>query len=220
MDLHLLFRPYKVTIRGALKQPFYKRPKTSSRVSGTNVLQRTYIVGGNFRGGTTAIAKMFISSGIFMGENLSGNLEDPEFQFASPRLIRKLAAQRNQLHDLWGWKFPLSFEKLPRTLKHLRSPHVVLVYRDPYAVALSEHLRVGQNLCQMLFRTSKINQNMSKFYRNYHRETPIHLVSYEHLLTRTEETAAALFDFAGLNVDVQEISKTVKPAQDKKSYNY
>ena len=52
--------------------------------------------------------------GIFMGDELPNNYEDPRFgPGQAPARMRAAIAERNEAHDIWGWKFPAA-SNLPR----------------------------------------------------------------------------------------------------------
>ena len=89
--------------------------------------QRTVIVLGVPRGGTSMVAKILSVLGVFMGDKLGATYEDPDFFRVMQRFgnmppwrrkwhflqrrkvlsdIQSLVAQRNVDHEVWGWKFP------------------------------------------------------------------------------------------------------------------
>lgn len=78
--------------------------------------------------------------------------EDPEFnallarRWLSRRHLRRLVAQRDRIHDLWGWKYPGTVRHLGIAIRALRAPHLVWILRDPLAIAAREHLATGAPL--------------------------------------------------------------------------
>jgi hypothetical protein len=72
---------------------------------------RTYIVCGNFRGGTTAVAQLLRRAGIPMGEEMdpNSNCEDLEFQrlllgdTLDLMALDRLVADRNAKYGIWGF---------------------------------------------------------------------------------------------------------------------
>lgn len=171
---------------------------------------RTIIIGGNYRGGTTATTQVFQAAGVPMGDDTRYNQEDREFQrlFHNVRTInihalRTLIAQRNRAHGVWGFKYPAIHEHITDVFREFRNPHVVLVLRDPVAVARSEEQRSGRDLLSTLRRVPERNAriiNRAAVLRNH--GIPVHLLSFEHLLTRTEKAVRHLYAFAGLDADV------------------
>lgn len=124
--------------------------------------QKTVVVLGAFRGGTSLVARVLKALGVFMGAEFAhpdreyDTVEDAEFQrllhrrdlltraeivpsdFRADEIasLRELIAERNARHDLWGWKYPGSVVWCLHAgiERYLRNPHFVTVFRDPLAV--------------------------------------------------------------------------------------
>ena len=60
--------------------------------------------------------------------------------------LHRLVGLRNAGHAVWGFKFPGAHRHMPAMLNSFRNPHVIFVFRDPYAVGDSEQRRTGQSL--------------------------------------------------------------------------
>ncbi|HEX2176832.1 MAG TPA: hypothetical protein VHG70_13070 [Nocardioidaceae bacterium] len=101
--------------------------------------QRTYVILGTRRGGTSMIAGVARALGLDLGElgNRKNN-EDPRFQNRPVEKMRDSISQRNDEADVWGWKFPAAGNYLPDVWASLRNPYFLIVYRDPIASALSQ----------------------------------------------------------------------------------
>lgn len=90
------------------------------------------------------IAGAILGLGVPMGEGLRQNLEDPAFNMdwhkgTAPEFTahaRRIIAERNAAHEIWGWKFPNAARYLDRVVDDLRAPHLVCVYRDPIPMVL------------------------------------------------------------------------------------
>jgi hypothetical protein len=134
---------------------FVVNPPTDSR-------EKTVVVLGAFRGGTSLIAQLLHELGVFMGERLAppdreyDTVEDLQFQellhrrdlltrecltpadFSSTDLaaLQALIRQRNHRHALWGWKYPGTVVWCLHAglAGYLRQPHFITVFRDPLAV--------------------------------------------------------------------------------------
>lgn len=128
----------------------------------TTHAEKTVIVLGTFRGGTSMVAQLLRELGVFMGEEFAppdheyDNVEDWEFQevlhredllikenittadFSAYeiRALRELIAKRNSQHALWGWKYPgtVIWCLHASLAANLRNPHFMTVFRDPLAV--------------------------------------------------------------------------------------
>ena len=170
---------------------------------------KTLIVFGNFRGGTSMVAHCLKNMGVFMGYDIGeGNGEDKDFQFAEPRQIIELIKKRNAEHDVWGWKFPDSINYVDRFKSHLVNPHYICIFRDPYAVALSEEKRTGQDFNTMFARANQRNAKMIEFSRNC--EGKVLRLSYEHCITRLDEFAKTLTEYVGIG-DKKDVIDIVDP---------
>lgn len=101
--------------------------------------QRTYVIFGTRRGGTSMIAGAARALGLDLGDvGDRTNNEDPTFQSQHITKMRNAIARRNSELDVWGWKFPGAASYLPDVLNYLRNPYFLVVYRDPVAAALSQ----------------------------------------------------------------------------------
>ena len=160
----------------------------------------TPIVVGNFRGGTTAVAHILIAAGVDMGKNLPYTLEDPEFQVlfherrVSRKEIRNLIAARE---GLWGFKYPHAYKQLGRLIGEFDDPRVIVVFRDPMAVALSSHHRTGADLKKAMRFANRVNSQLSSIVL----PCPVLWISFEHLLTK-EETIVKILAFLEINADI------------------
>lgn len=101
--------------------------------------QRTYVMFGTRRGGTSMTAGVLRALGLDLGDvGRRKNNEDPNFQSGGPTRMRAAIEKRNAEQDVWGWKFPAAATYLPAVFRSIRNPFLVVVYRDPVAAALSQ----------------------------------------------------------------------------------
>ena len=157
---------------GAIMGRRFRSQATLEAVPGTGDREKTVVVLGAFRGGTSMVAGALKALGVFMGERFSSqseydNEEDLEFSdlLHNDELLKRAAAsgevseadfgpldgvnalvrRRNEAHWLWGWKYPGTVLWLLHTglAGRLRNPHFVTVFRDPLAVCQHE-LDVGR----------------------------------------------------------------------------
>lgn len=134
---------------------FLANPPTADR-------EKTVVVLGAFRGGTSMVSQLVRELGVFMGEKFAAsdreypNAEDQEFQellhrpglltqepiaatdFSAKEIkaLRALIEKRNRQHALWGWKYPgtVLWCLYAGLAQHLRNPHFITVFRDPLAI--------------------------------------------------------------------------------------
>lgn len=191
--------------------------------------QKTFIVCGNFRGGTTAVAQLLDRLGIPMGEQMdaNNNCEDLEFQrvLLSDCLDRseldRLVGERNAKYGVWGFKFPGAHLHMPEMLESFRNPRVIFVFRDPYAVADSEQRRTGQDLYRMMERTVEYNLRMTRLLQTL--SCPTHPISFEQLLLRPAAVIDRLLGFLSIQLgwwERRRLIRSVGLKKDSSSYGY
>lgn len=101
--------------------------------------QRTYVILGTRRGGTSMVAGVARALGLDLGDvGERKNNEDPRFQNRHVEKMRQTIDTRNAGADVWGWKYPAAGNYLPDVWATLRNPHLIIVYRDPIAAAVSQ----------------------------------------------------------------------------------
>jgi hypothetical protein len=107
--------------------------------------QRTYVIFGTRRGGTSLVAGISRALGLDLGNvGQRKNNEDPQFQNRAMDVMRRAIEERNAERDVWGWKYPAAGSYLPELTNNLRNPYFIVVYRDPVAAALSQARRDRQ----------------------------------------------------------------------------
>src|SRR3954464_9324468 len=98
--------------------------------------EKTLIVSGVGRGGTSLVASVLFHAGVFLGQHLAEAVyEDQEFLLAlnghNRDLLLRLITHRSAAHRTWGFKVPGIHVGLEyRDLSLFRNPHLILVFRD------------------------------------------------------------------------------------------
>jgi len=170
--------------------------------------QRTFLIFGVNRGGTTATAGAIRRLGVFLGDDIGGNLEDKLFR---KRLglgsLRSTITHRNADHDVWGWKHPHPHQYIDDLLPDLRNPRLILVTRDLTANTLGvsswDREKVDKALSMYLTQTQK---NADLIQRA---DCPVLLVSYEKLLIKPEFVLRDIAHFCGLKPSASMIDHAV-----------
>jgi len=186
---------------------------------------RTVICFGTPRGGTSMVAGTIVGLGVFMGENLLQNIEDPMFNQDTDKMLSRDAfkarlpsviAERNNAHKIWGWKFPLAHAYLDEIISEIRNPHFVIVLRDPVPATLRANLDEDQlALQEMLRRTRWTIKNLELANRI---QAPTLMVSYERASKNPEGLILQLADFMQLAVpdDISPLLEFMEPGSYKK----
>lgn len=181
-------------------------------------MEKTFIVSGLGRGGTSMVASMLLQAGIYMGHHLSEAVyEDLEFAQAfharNRDLLMRLIASRNTTHRKWGFKIPYVHAALSyRDIGLFRNPHLIVIFRDPVAVAgrtaLAEYLDPLTTMRECLDGL----KNLVGFVNNT--TAPALLLSYEKALLQPDDFIDAIGRFCDIPIAQglrQSLLKVVEP---------
>lgn len=159
--------------------------------------ERTIVMFGVNRGGTTSVAGVCQQLGLFIGDKMDGNLEDRDL--IPNRGAENLSAaitERNSRFPVWGWKFPHLTERLPDLLPQLRNPRFIIVTRDVTANLIGMTTRNDRDAIKALGVVMRRTRKNVEFARRHKR--PTLFVSYEKVLLSTEASVQEIADFVGL----------------------
>jgi hypothetical protein len=165
----------------------------------------TVIVSGVGRSGTSMTAAVLSALGIPMGNTKSAVLEDEEFLhallFFNFGRLAQLVNIRNAATDRWGFKFAsLQNHLLPPQLKSFRNPHLIIVMRDPVAIAARAQISDPEikDATDAFFNVTKQSYDMANFVANA--PCPTLLLSYEKFLSFPAEAIACIAAFCGIEL--------------------
>ena len=201
--------------------------KQESDSADNDLNQKTFIIFGVPRGGTTMIARVAEQLGVGMGARLPSNYEDDEFNYdkmsdalkEDPKLMARALLRainrRNGRHDVWGWKYPRAHLYLPLIIKQVRNPHLICVLRDPVASSLRPLSRKRvQKEGKAQLPTRVIKQHLSWQLINIEQihkfNKPTFLCSYEKAILDPAGFVADLSAFIDLRKDQQSLNEAVQ----------
>ena len=174
-------------------------------------MKKTFLVMGSYRGGTTAVTAALMGLGVDIATDSINplNLEDrPFFELVHDvksvdlDKIRQYIEQRNSV-NVWGVKYPAMHQTLQQYLHLFRNPHLVLVWRDPVAIAESEHdKKIITNRSKTIRRTIEYYNAMIQIAKD--NKLPVHYISFEKLLIAPQKTIVKLNDWIGFDGDVDQ----------------
>jgi adenosyl cobinamide kinase/adenosyl cobinamide phosphate guanylyltransferase len=173
-------------------------PDRNARAAG----RRTIIVTGVARSGTSLIAGLLREAGLFMGDYIYEVVNEDsqilEFLHSGDRgMLRRLIRDRNSSHSNWGFKIPnLHAYLLHQELRLFRNPHLVVITRDPVAVAIRNNLSEHVDQMEALKAAADAMQAMAYFISQA--RCPTLLLSYEKALAFPNVTIDSLIEFCGL----------------------
>lgn len=163
--------------------------------------QKTVIVLGVARGGTSMVAGALHHLGVSMGEKLSTVYEDVALSEAIEQHrmedITSLIAHKNERYELWGWKRPSAINYILAWEGRFRHPYYIVVFRDLFAIA-------NRNRISML---SDVTDSMRHAVRQFNlildfvekAKEPTLLVSYEKAMDDPRYFIHTLSNFVGLD---------------------
>ena len=181
--------------------------------------ERTIVITGTPRGGTTMVAECLRALGLPIGVTgpATGSrfsLEDPEFQALLGRespaeidlpSLRALALRRNLQHRVWGFKVPMALNSLPILEQELRGVQFVLIFRDPIAVSSREVVAVGLEAIDAMRRTLIWQERMIDFVESS--GAGCLLLSYEKALQFPHIVAGMLASWCGLEASEERLGQ-------------
>lgn len=165
--------------------------------------ERTVVVLGVARGGTSMMASALSRLGVFMGEVEDGNLEDSSFRSSwirgDDQAVAEMIAARNASHAIWGTKFPGIWETVEKCATMFRNPVYVLVARDAISITargISTGAVKVENALRNIDRVGQIYSTYCGFLLAQKR--PTLLVSYEKAIASPRPFVSRLAAFLRL----------------------
>ena len=163
--------------------------------------QKTIVVVGVARGGTSIVAGALHHLGMYMGSKYHAPVfEDMRLSLAfegkSKESFKQVIEDYNQHHPVWGWKRPSSLHDLPRVASAVRNPFFIFVFRDLFSIAnrnaISMKMKIEIDLRRALDEYGKI----IRFIEN--NRAPAMLVSSDKATRNREDLLEGLCLFTGL----------------------
>ncbi|MCK8463996.1 hypothetical protein MUY35_09055 [Aliiroseovarius sp. S1339] len=166
-----------------------KVKNSTLRATGVTVkgAQRTIVILGVERGGTSMVAGVIRALGVDLGRSLGHNHEDPRFLSEDLQVLKDYVAERNEAADVWGFKMPKAIKNLEFWDNTLRNPVYVIAYRNPLAIADSWIQREAGKLVGIMKRIQVYQTAVVSFLETT--SSPVLLVNYERSVQNREAGA-------------------------------
>jgi hypothetical protein len=163
--------------------------------------EKTVVVLGPSRSGTTMVASVLQALGVHMGERLGPVLEDAALSQAVEARdiarVKEIIVRRNAKHPLWGWKRPSALEYSDVWQGCFRYPYIIAIFRDPFAIANRNRISMLSDVFQNMERSVQHLGMLVNILRQH--KGPVLLCSYEKVLASPETFVWAVHDFLDLN---------------------
>ena len=197
-------------------------------------IQRTIVVLGAARGGTSMIAGTLRVLGVPMGTNLNSSHENRAFRtalFGKNRLIDyyllpvrfytrylPLLKNYNRTENVWGIKDPCLNPVLAWLAAYWRNPIYILVLRNPISTAESQSHHFKRPFTTLLARVLKQQQQLYQFAMSSKR--PLLVISYEMALQYKTAVLDDLIAYCGLTVNSETYQAALAFMNDQKGYQW
>jgi hypothetical protein len=148
--------------------------------------EKTLLVTGLARSGTSMLAAMLQEAGVWLGDHVYEPInEDAEItQILRARDFTRLDAlirRQNARTPIWGFKMPDLHQFLQHDeLDRFRNPQLIVIYRDPVAIAARNALSEQADGTEAFIETTAAMHSMAQFVRAS--GVPFLLLSYEKAL--------------------------------------
>jgi hypothetical protein len=168
--------------------------------------ERTYVVLGVSRGGTSAAAGLLNILGVPMGKTGEAPLfEDLPMNRALSQgieAIDTLIEKHNSEHAVWGFKGNAITLPYDEVAGRLRNPIFIVIFRDLLAIANRAKLSAGRDVAAIMQRQGREYQRIIEFISTGKYYSV--LMSYEKLCIYPDKVVAALTTSAGLSATLEQ----------------
>jgi len=161
--------------------------------------QKTIIVTGLDRGGTSAVAGLLRMMAVDMGEDLHYHTHENEnfYKLFLPG-GKEIIEAKNKKHDIWGFKRANLVDELDH-LDLFRNPYLILVTRDPYASLMNDFLEIEEKDYHKEYK--KRVKRLSKMMEKVNKHSPRLIVSYEKLIVDKFSQLERIYNFIDYKLD-------------------
>ena len=185
-----------------------------------NHKQKTFIVLGAPRGGTSMVAGVLRILGIPMGKRIEGNHEDRDFvkhkRKGEKEEVFDLIQERNSEFDVWGVKVPGLITWMKEMERFLRNPFYIIIYRNTFTSAISKVEKKDVSIDLALSVTQNFYDLILKFIKDS--DKPMLFLSYENCCDHPEEMVKEISEFCQININSEILSRAVQFINPKEGY--
>ncbi len=189
-----------------------------ARGRGRSTQEKTLLVTGLARSGTSMVAALLQEAGVWLGDHVYEPInEDAEItQILRARDFTRLDAlieRQNAKAPVWGFKMPDLHQFLQHDeLQRFRNPHLIVIYRDPVAVAVRSALSEQVDGTQaIIVETTSAMHSMAQFVRAS--RLPFLLLSYEKALVFPQVFIDSVLTFCGIKLDEEKRAGLLRHVQ-------
>jgi hypothetical protein len=179
--------------------------------------EKTLIITGLARSGTSMVAALLMEVGVWLGDHAYEPVnEDAEINqmlraqdFAR---LDALIARQNKATPLWGFKMPdLHLFLQHGEFERFRNPHLIVVHRDPVAVGVRNVLSEHTDGIQAYIDATSAMHSMAQFVRAS--RLPCLLLSYEKALLFPQVFLDNILSFCGITLNEERKAAALRHVQ-------
>lgn len=177
-------------------------------------LNKTVIVLGLGRSGTSMIAGILDKIGVFMGNKKDDIVyEDLEFTYlleesGSSSAIKAFISRQNTEYSIWGWKRPKAIHYIDRFMHLLRNPYFIIPFRDLLSIATRNVISMNMDPLRALNHGNNELQLLLRFINCT--SFPVMMVSYEKAMLNKHLLIERTVSFLNLTVSHEQKESAIK----------
>ncbi len=189
----------------------------------TSKEQKTLIVLGVARGGTSLLAGSLATMGVYSGAANKPVYEDLDLAHAfenhkyiytkAKRIIKKY----NDEHHIWAFKRPASIDYIEQLIKYTRNPVLLIIFKDIFSIANRNKISMKLGLVPGLNKALKDYADLVNIIDK--RYCDMHLFSYEKVMLNKELLTKELCKIASVEL-TEEIMNSVSDFIEPDSQEY
>lgn len=174
--------------------------------------ETTVVVVGVPRSGTSMVAAVLRQLGVHLGDEIDTSVFEDRaiadaIESGDMDGFRRIVADRNARHGLWGFKRPKAFTRLDDILKELRNPRIVVTMRDCVAIAVRNSKSVYHDEVEGVRRAAQATVAALDALEGV--DAPTLMVSYEKAMSNPKKFARHLAAFCGLAPTSEQVQEVV-----------
>lgn len=163
-------------------------------------IEKTFLILGQARGGTSLAAGILYHLGIPMGEQCDKPIYEDgiltrAIRSGNSRQIKENIATYNSQWPKWGFKQPAAQNFILRNHRLFRNPYYLFIVKDPASIAIRKQSLYGKDAITAMRQTLEIYDRTLKFIAKT--KAPTLIVSYEKLMQNPESLVARIGRFVG-----------------------
>ncbi len=175
-----------------------------------NSEEKTIVVVGVARSGTSLVAGVLDKIGVFTGEkSKSPVFEDIKLSTAiendNEELIDKIIESYNKKYKVWAFKRPSIVKYLEKMHSKWRNPYYIFIFKDVVSIANRNKISMNMNFLENMFYVYNEIGKIVDFIRNNRENINGMFLSYEKVINKPEDFLTNLLKV--IKIDISDIKR-------------